>query len=317
VVVSGVGGTSSVVAANAWMNRPGGYTMRDGQIIAVRPLEVLFTDAFWYEAVHMLLAAYMIAGFTIAGVYAVGMLRGRRDRYHRLGLLIPLTVAALATPVQVFVGDVAAREVYHQEPAKFAAIEALDHTGTHVPEILGGYYDDGDVHWGLKIPSGASLLSGYKPSTEVKGLNEIPAAVAPTDREVTIVHLCFDVMVGIGFALLALAAWYGWYWWRRRDLPRTPWFYRATAVSGLASVVALEAGWVTTEVGRQPWTVVGVLLTRDAVTKAGNLWLLFTATLVLYVAVGVTTFFVLRILRRRWRDHEGTGVPYGPEEAVD
>src|SRR3954452_7416864 len=272
VVLSGIGGTSSVVAANAWMNQPAGFTLRGGRMVDVRPLEVIFNDAFGYEAAHMLLAAYMVAGFTVAGIYAAGMLKGRRDRYHRLGLLIPLTVAAIVTPVQIFVGDVAAREVYENEPAKFAAIEALAETGTHVPEVLGGYYHDGEVHGGIDIPSGASILSGFSPSTQISGLEEIPADVRPTDREVTIVHLAFDVMVGIGTALLALSAWFGWSWWRRRDLPRSRWFLRATAVSGFAAIAALESGWVVTEVGRQPWIVVGQLLTRDAVATSGNLW---------------------------------------------
>ena len=322
VVIAGVGGTLSVVAANAWMNRPGGFTLRDGQVVDVRPLGVIFNDAFGYEAAHMLLAAYMVAGFTVAGIYAVGMLRGRRDRYHRLGLLIPLTVAAIVTPVQIFVGDVAAREVYQNEPAKFATIEARAETGTHVPEVLGGYYDDGEVHYGVEIPWGASILSGYRPSTEIRGIEEVPAEVRPSDRAVTIVHLAFDVMVGIGIALLALSAWFGWSWWRRRDLPRSRWFLRATAIGGVAAVVALEAGWVVTEVGRQPWTVVGHLLTRDAVTRSGNIWLLFTATLALYLAVGAGTFYVLGLLRRRWRQQgytsDGAGdaeVPYGPSRA--
>ena len=326
VVVSGVGGTLSVVAANAWMNQPAGFTVRDGQVVDVQPLGVIFNDAFGYEAAHMLLAAYVVAGFTVAGIYAVGMLRGRRDRYHRLGLLLPLTVAAIVTPVQIYVGDVAAREVHQNEPAKFAAIEALAETGTHVPEVLGGYYDDGQVHYGIEIPWGASILSGYTPSTEIRGLEEVPVEVRPTDRRVTIVHLAFDVMVGIGTALLALSAWFGWSWWRRRDLPRSRWFLRATAVSGVAAIVALEAGWVVTEVGRQPWTVVGHLLTRDAVTRSGNIWLLFAATLALYAAVAAGTFYVLGLMRRRWReqgytgDIEGDGrgdaeVPYGPSRA--
>jgi cytochrome d ubiquinol oxidase subunit I len=318
VVLSGVGGTSSVVAANAWMNQPAGFTVRDGQVVDVRPLEVIFNDAFGYEAVHMLLAAYMVAGFTVAGVYAVGMLRGRRDRYHRLGLSIPLTVAAIVTPVQIFVGDVAAREVFEKEPAKFAAIEALARTSTHVPEVLGGYYSNGNVHYGIEIPWGASILSGYRPSTRIRGLNEVPEAVRPPDHLVTIVHLAFDVMVGIGTALLALSAWYALTWWRRRDLPRSPWFLRATAVSGVLAIIALEAGWVVTEVGRQPWTVVGYLLTRDAVTTSGNLWLLFGATVALYAAVGAGTLYVLRLLTRRWREDEDAredDVPYGPSQA--
>src|SRR4051812_36394518 len=145
VPLAGVGGTLSVVAANGWMNRPSGFTLKDGQVVDVRPLEVIFNQAFWYEAVHMFMAAYMVAGFTIAGVYAVGLLRGRRDRLHRLGLVIPLTVAAIATPLQIFVGDVAAREVLENEPAKFAAIEALPNTGARVPEVLGGVLVDGEM----------------------------------------------------------------------------------------------------------------------------------------------------------------------------
>jgi len=332
VVLSGVGGTLSVVAANGWMNQPAGFTLRDGRLVEVRPLQVIFNKAFGYEAVHMLLAAYMVAGFVIAGVYAVGMLRGRRNRYHRLGLLIPLTAAAVATPLQVFMGDVAAREVFQNEPAKFAAIEGLAKTGTHVPEVLGGAFVDGRVRYGVAIPWGASVLSGFKPSTRIQGLDAVPAQFRPTDRAVTMVHLAFDVMVGVGFTLLGLSAWFAYEWWRRRDVPRSRWFLRFTAVSGVLAVVALESGWVVTEVGRQPWTVVGHLLTRDAVNRSGNLWLFFGATVAIYAAVGAATIYVLRLLRRRWQDAdaalgrgvEGTDVgdadgfvPYGPSRARD
>jgi cytochrome bd ubiquinol oxidase subunit I len=317
VVLAGIGGTSSVVAANGWMNQPDGFTVRDGRVVDVDPWGVIFNDAFWYEALHMLLAAYMVAGFVVAGVYAVGLLRGRSDRYHRLGMAIPLTVAAIVTPLQIFVGDVAAREVARNEPAKFAALEMVTETGTHVPLLLGGAMVDGEPRYVIEIPSGASLLVGYSPDTRIAGLSEIPADVRPPDHLVTTVHLAFDVMVGIGFALLGLALWFAVLWWRRRTVPENRWFLRAVAVSGALPVVALEAGWIVTEVGRQPWTVVGYLLTREAVTTTGNVWLFFTATLVLYSAVGAGTFYVLRLLRRRWRDGDAAdaGVPYGPSRA--
>jgi cytochrome d ubiquinol oxidase subunit I len=140
--------------------------------------------------------------------------------------------------------------------------------------------------------------------------------VRPRDDLVTIVHLSFDAMVGIGFALLALSLWFGVSWWRRRRSPVSRWFLRCTAIAGVLTVVALEAGWVVTEVGRQPWTVVGLLLTRDAVTTAGNPWPFFAGTLALYAAVGCGTVMALRLLRRRWAGHgeparEGE-VPYGP-----
>jgi len=129
--------------------------------------------------------------------------------------------------------------------------------------------------------------------------------------------LAFDVMVGIGFALLALALWFAFLWWRRRRVPQNRWFLRAVAVSGALTVVALEAGWIVTEVGRQPWTVVGFLLTREAVTTVGNVWLFFGATVALYAIVGAGTFYVLRLLRGRWRagDTSEADVPYGPRRA--
>jgi cytochrome d ubiquinol oxidase subunit I len=324
IVLSGVGGTSSVVAANAWLNRPAGITVVDGEVVDVRPLEVFFNGAFWYEALHMLLAAYMVAGFTIAGVYAVGMLRGRRDRLHRLGLAIPFTVAAIASPIQVVVGDVAAREVYENEPAKFAAIEALPTTATRVPEVLGGVLVDGRVRYGIEVPLVASMLAGYSPDTEIHGLDAIPADERPADRLVNTVHLAFQVMVGIGTALLGLSVWGGLSWWRRRRLPENRLFLLCTAVSGLAAIAALEAGWVVTEVGRQPWTVVGLLRTGNAAPTTGNLWPFFLATVALYLAIAFGTFYVLRLLRERWRaaaagDELAAGgegdVPYGPSKA--
>jgi cytochrome bd ubiquinol oxidase subunit I len=320
VVLSGIGGTSSVVAANGWMNQPQGFELVDGRVVDVNPWAVFFNGAFWYEALHMLLAAYMVAGFIVAGVYAVGLLRGRYDRYRRLGLAIPLTVAAIVTPFQIFVGDVAAREVARHEPAKFAAIEMVTQTGTHVPLLLGGALVNGEARGGLEIPSGASLLVGYSPDTRIEGLEAIPVEFRPNDRLVTTVHLAFDVMVGIGFALLALALWFAFIWWRRRAVPThatNPWFLRAVAISGALAVVALEAGWVVTEVGRQPWTVVGHLLTSEAVTTTGNVWLFFAATLVLYAVVAWATFYVLRLMRSRWGTPVGqeANVPYGPSRA--
>jgi cytochrome d ubiquinol oxidase subunit I len=309
VTLGGLGGTLSVVAANGWMNQPAGITVDShGRVVDVEPVRVFFNGAFWYEAIHMFLAAYVVAGFVVAGVYAAGMLKGRRDAYHRLGLLIPFVTAAVVMPLQIFVGDVATREVFHREPAKFAAIEALPHTSTHVPETLGGVLVNGQVKYGISIPDGASLLSGFSPDTRISGLEAIPLPVRPAPRLVNTVHWSFDIMVGISFALLALAGWFAIAWWRRRDLPRSRWFLRATAVSGVLAVVCLEAGWVVTEVGRQPWTVRGLLLTRDAVTTSGNMWAFFTGALVVYVAVGTGAVVVLRLMHRRW----STPVPYGP-----
>jgi cytochrome d ubiquinol oxidase subunit I len=313
VVLAGAGGTASVVAANSWMNRPGGITLSDGRVTAVRPFQVFFNHAFWFETVHMLLAAYVVAGFVVAGVYAFAMLRGRRDQYHRLGFLVPFTVAALVMPAQILVGDLITRDVFAHEPDKFAAIEALPTTSRDVPETLGGVLVDGHVRYGIRIPGAASLLAGYSTGTQIQGLDATPPDLRPKQRLVSTVHLAFDVMVGTGFALLGLAAWFGLAWRRRRDLPRSRWFLRAASVAGIVSIVSLEAGWVVTEVGRQPWTVRGLLLTRDAVTRSGNVWFFFVGTLVIYTGLAIGTVLALRSLQTRWRAGAGTDhVPYGP-----
>ncbi|MGV9563831.1 cytochrome ubiquinol oxidase subunit I [Streptomyces sp. NPDC003480] len=318
VTLAGVGGTASVIAANSWMNQPAGFTVRDGRVTEVIPSRVFFNGAFWWEMVHMLLAAYIVAGFLVAGVYAWGLLKGRRDRYHRLGFLVPFTVAAIAMPLQFLVGDTIARQVFDREPAKFAAIELVPFTADHVAETLGGVMVDGDVRYGLRIPDVASLLAGFKPSTTIKGLNEIPVAVRPDATVVSIVHLAFDVMVGTASLLLLLSLWFAWLWWRRREVPMNRWFLRSSAVAGLVALASLESGWVVTEVGRQPWTVVGVLLTRDAVATQGNLWPLFATVLVIYVSVGAGALLALRAMRRRWSETgpEEVAVPYGPPTAA-
>jgi len=319
IVIAGIGGAVSVVAANSWMNEPTGFTLDSaGKITEVDPLSVIFNKAMPYESAHMFVAAYLVGGFLIASVYAVGMLRGRRDRYHRLGFIIPFTVAAIATPVQMGVGDTLARWVYNNEPVKFASIELVPQTASDVPETLFGHLNsDGTVTGGLPIPGLASWLSdpATGKSTVVQGLNTVPADDRPTISEVNVVHLAWDVMVGLGTLLFLLSAWYGLCWLFRRDLPNTRWFLRVAAVAGVAAVVTMEAGWVVTEVGRQPWIVYNYMKVEDAATTNSGVWVTFLVVLAIYVTVGVTTILVLRGMSRRWRRGHGgleTDVPYGP-----
>ncbi|MEU9382829.1 cytochrome ubiquinol oxidase subunit I [Streptomyces sp. NPDC048279] len=315
VTLASVGGTASVIAANSWMNQPAGIVLSHGRVVQVFPSKVFFNGAFWWEMVHMFLAAYIVAGFMVAGVYAWGLLKGRRDRYHRLGFLVPFTVASIAMPLQFLVGDTIARQVFEREPAKFAAIEMVPRTGDHIPETLGGIFIDGKVRYGLPVPDVASVLAAFSPSTTIQGIDAIPPAVRPDDRVVSFVHLAFDVMVGTASLLLLMALWFGWLWWRRREVPVNRWFLRAASVCGPVALLSLWSGWVVTEVGRQPWTVVGLLLTRDAVTTVGNLWPLFATVLAIYLCVGVGAVLVLRAMHRRWlrEGTEAVAVPYGPE----
>jgi cytochrome d ubiquinol oxidase subunit I len=313
VVITGLGGAFSVVAVNSWMNQPQGFSPTSGTVTSVDPWKVIFNPAVPYEVPHMILAAYLVTGFLLAGIYATGMLRGRRDRVHRLGLLIPLTVACIATPIQFAVGDTAARAIAHDQPVKFAAMECVQQTSRDVTEYLGGRCTSSGVKGGIGIPGFDSFLVGWSTSTQVTGLDSVP----PDDRPPanTMLHWAFDSMVGICSVLILLALWLGIGWWRKRDFPQSRWFLRATAVSGIAAVIALECGWIVTEVGRQPWIVYNVMRTSDAVTQAHGIWITFGLIVGLYVALGATLIISLRAMSRRWRqdDQEFDDVPYGPE----
>jgi cytochrome bd ubiquinol oxidase subunit I len=315
VLIAGLGGAWSVVAANSWMNQPDGFKLAsDGSVTGVSPLDAFFNGAVGYEAPHLILAAYLVSGYLVASIYAVGMLRGRRDRHHRLGLLIPLTMAAIATPIQFAVGDTAARAIAKDQPVKFAAMECVQQTHAHVTEYLGGRCTSGGVKGGIGIPGLDSWLVGFSTDTKVIGLDSVP----PDDRPPanTMLHWAFDAMVGICSAMILLGLWLGIVWWRKRDIPTSPWFLRATAISGVAAVIALECGWIVTEVGRQPWIVYGVMRTEDAVTTAEGVWISLGVVFVVYAALGVATIGVLRAMSRRWREADDVDVPYGPRPAA-
>ncbi len=310
IPICGLGGAFSVVAVNSWMNQPQGYSPASGDVTSVEPLKVIFNPAVPYEVPHMILAAYLVTGFLVASVYAVGMLRGRRDRLHRLGLLIPLTVACIATPIQFAVGDTAARSIAKDQPIKFAAMECVQTTATHVTEYIYGRCTADGVKGGIGIPGFDSFLVGWSTDTQVIGLDTVPADDRPPAN--TMLHWAFDTMVGICTMLILIGLWLGWAWWRKRDFPQSRWFLRAVAVSGVASVVALECGWIVTEVGRQPWIVYNVMRTEEAVTKADGVWTTFMAVVLLYAALGAALILTLRAMSRRWRANDDADVPYGP-----
>jgi cytochrome bd ubiquinol oxidase subunit I len=312
IALSGIFGAMSVIAVNAWMNQPGGFTERGGAIVSVDVWQVYFNHAALYEMPHMILAAYMVSGFTVAGVYAAGILRGRRDRYHYTGFALGFVPAAVLTPFQIFVGDTAARAIARDQPVKFAAMEYVARTSRHVSEWLGGVYVNGHVWAGLRIPDMDSLLVGFGPGTKVTGWDTVPPAQRPP--VVWLIHLCFDVMVGLGFLLLLAGLWALVVWWRRRRLPRQRLFWLLGAASGVAAIVAMECGWVVTEVGRQPWVVYRLQTTAAAATDNGGVITSLTLVVVLYAALGTATIIILRALARRWRrgDPVEAEVPYGP-----
>jgi cytochrome d ubiquinol oxidase subunit I len=298
IVVAGVLGALMVISVNGWMNHPAGFRLdRRGRVLDVHPFAALFGNSyFFHELVHMYVAAFMVTGFLLAAAYAVGRLRGRWDRYHRTAFAIPATAAVLASPIQILVGDWAARDVATNQPVKLAAIEGLATTTRGAPEHLLGFYTGGRVEYGVGIPRLLSLLAFHDPNAVVRCLD----TVAPGDRPpVNVVRFAFQTMVGIGTLLALLAVIYLVTVWRRHRLPISRWFYRSIVVAGPAAYVALVAGWVTTEVGRQPWVVYGVMRTDEAVTGAGGLPVGYAMLVAAYLALAVGTGWVLVRLARK------------------
>jgi cytochrome d ubiquinol oxidase subunit I len=296
VVVAGVTGALFVIAVNGWMNHPSGFRLQDGRAVDVHPWSALFGNAyFWHEFVHMYLAGYVVAGFLLAGSYAWGFLRGRWGRYERAALTIVLSAAAIAAPLQAVIGDWVAREVAVGQPVKLAALEGLGQTTAGAPEHLLGWYDGQRVVGGIGVPRMLSLLAFHDPNATVTGLSSVPVTDQPP---VNVVRFAFQSMVGIGTLLALLGALYLYVRLRRGRLPRSRWFYRGLVAAGPLSVVALIAGWITTEVGRQPWVVYGVMRTSGAVTGATGIPVGYGTLVAVYAALAILVGWLLRRLRR-------------------
>jgi cytochrome d ubiquinol oxidase subunit I len=285
-----------VIAVNGWMNHPTGFTERAGVVTAIHPWHALFGNRFfWHELVHMYVAAYIVAGLCVAAVYAWARLRGHADAYDRKGLRLALTVAAVASLAQIAVGDWAGREVARYQPTKLAAFEGLGTTTARAPIHIGGWFVDGEVRYGIPLPRMLSTLAEHDPNATITGLDAVPADRRPP---VNVVRVAFQTMVGIGTLLVLLAAWYLVALWRRGRPPESRWFDRAVLLAAPLSIVALIAGWVTTEVGRQPWVVYDRLLTRDAVTGADGIPVSYATMIVVYAALAVMAFAILRRMAR-------------------
>jgi cytochrome d ubiquinol oxidase subunit I len=296
IIITGFTGSLTVISVNAWMNHPGGFHLRAGKVVDIHPVSALFGNAYlWHELVHMYIAGYIVSGFVVAATYAFAHLRGRWGRYERTAIAIPLTIAALAAPVQVLVGDWAGREVATNQPIKLAAIEGLTKTTRGAPEHLLGWYTEGQVKYGIELPHGLSLLAFHSWNAEVQGLDTVPPNQRPP---VNIVRIAFQTMVGIGTLLALLGVGFLFVRVRRKRLPESAWFYRAVVVAGPLAVLALIAGWVTTEVGRQPWVVYRVMPTAEAVTGASGIPVGYATLAVVYLLLACGVAWVLRRLSR-------------------
>jgi len=292
VAASGAASGVLVVSVNAWMNTPTGFRLAGGKPVDIDPIAALLSPAMLAEALHMTLAAYAATGFLVAGVHAIMLPRDRGNPFHRRGLAIALAVGGVAAILQPMSGDYAAKVVARTQPVKLAAMEGQFRTERQAPLRIGGLPDP-KAHktiYALEIPSALSIMAYGRADAEVRGLDDFPAADRPPVR---VVHLAFQLMVGCGMAMMGVALWAAVAAWRAKGLPDGPWFLAAVALCSPLGLVAIEAGWTVTEVGRQPWIAHGVLRTVDAVTPVPGLWISLLCYSLLYLGLGAVVALLL------------------------
>lgn len=293
VVVAAAGAASAffVTLANAWMNVPAGFVLEGSAAAEVRPFVAMFPPGWLHEVVHVLLSCYVATGFAVAGIHAARLLRRPDSALDRAALALALLVGGAAAVLQPLSGDLSARQVAQTQPRKLAALEGQFRTERGAPLRLGGLPDPEarETRFALEIPRGLSLLAFHDPDAEVQGLDAFPRETWPPVRSV---HLAFQAMVGLGTLLAALSVAAAALALRRRGWPRP--FLRAVALAGPAGFAALEAGWLVTELGRQPFTVGGILTTAASVTPVGRLGVPLALFTLVYVLLGIVTAVLLR-----------------------
>lgn len=296
VAVAGFASAWFVVTANAWMNTPQGFRMEGDTVVDADPLAAMFNPATGAQTTHMIVAAYMVTGFLVASVYAAARLRGRETMYHRRAMLLGLALGAVCSPLQLFVGHWAAQVVAETQPAKFAAMEGQFKTEAGAPLRIGGMPDEEArvTRYAIEIPGGLSWMAFGDSGAVVQGLDEFDGDTPP----VTIVHLAFQFMVAVGTGLVMLSFWAAWRWLKRSQTPDSRVFLWCVVLAGPLSVLALEAGWVVTEVGRQPWIVQGIMRTSAAVTDMPGVGWSLAAAVLIYVILTAGTVVVLRHVAR-------------------
>ncbi len=282
-----------VVTANAWMNSPAGFFVDKGFPSEVVPLAAMLNLAWKTEVLHMTIAAFAASGVAVAGIHAFMLLRDRDNPFHRRAMGIALAIGGTAAVLQPVSGDFSARFAARNQPAKLAAFEGQFRTERGAPLRIGGIPDasTGRTRYAIEIPKGLSLLAFHDPDAEVAGLSSFAAGERPDPLPV---HLAFQLMVACGTAMALLSVAAGWLaLTRRHALFRRP-FLLCAAACGPLGLIAVEAGWTVTEMGRQPWAIHKIMRTSEAVTTAGGLALPFVFFTVLYAVLGASAAWHLR-----------------------
>ena len=294
VALSGATSSVLVVAADAWMQNPTGVDLLQSNPGALDAAAAIFRNPAWpVMALHSTLACYAATAFAVGGIYACGALRGRNGAVHRSALNIALAVGLVAAAAMPVTGHISAVSVAERQPVKLAALESQFTSGRGAPLRIGGLPDPrrGVVRFDLEIPKGLSLLAYLNPNAEVAGLDRVPRSDWPN---VVVTHIAFQLMVGSGFLMVGVALWY---WLRHRHTPAGRALLWALVVASPLGFLALEAGWIVTEVGRQPWIIYQVMRTSAAVTPAPGLLYTLAGFVALYAVLGVLLLTLLRRIR--------------------
>jgi cytochrome d ubiquinol oxidase subunit I len=292
VGVSGLASGILVVAANAWMNSPAGFNFVNGEYLNIDPIAAMFNKAWFSQALHMCLAAFTATGFAVAGVHALMILRKQNKDFHYKAFKIAVTFATICAVLQPISGDISAKDVAKRQPAKLAAMEALYETQKPAPLLIGGIVNEKDktVKYALEIPGALSFLAYGDFKSEVKGLDKIPEDERPP---VAVTHYAFQIMVGIGSLLVLISLIYFALLLRKKSILDRRWVLKLFVIAIPLGYIALEAGWVVTEVGRQPWIIYGIMRTRDAVTPMPGIAWSFYLFSAIYASLNIIVIFLL------------------------
>ncbi|WP_256012792.1 cytochrome ubiquinol oxidase subunit I [Desertivirga xinjiangensis] len=294
-VIVGISGLVSgilVVAANAWMNSPAGFDYVNGQYLNIDPMAAMFNDAWFSQALHMSIAAFVATGFAVAGIHALMILKGKNIQFHKKSFKIAAVFGAVAAIFQPLSGDISAKDVAQRQPAKLAAMEAHFHTEKNAALIVGGVPnpETKTVDYAIKIPGLLSFMAHGDTNAEVKGLDSIPAEDQPP---VAITHYAFQIMVGLGMIMMVLAILYFIALWKKKHWQNSKWLLKFFVAATPMGFIAVEAGWTVTEVGRQPWIIHGVMRTADAVTPMPGIAYSFYLFTAVYVSLAAIVIFML------------------------
>jgi cytochrome d ubiquinol oxidase subunit I len=306
IAVSGALSGILVVGVNAWMQLPVGFTLENGRVEVSDPIAIFKQPAWAYMAVHSTLSCFIAVAYAVAGLYARSRLKGDRSEYTRTAIVVALAVGAISMVLQMGSGDLLAKFVFQTQKAKFAAMEGQFKTETYAPLRIGGWADEQaeTTKYAIEIPGGLSFLATHDPAAEVQGLSDIPRENWPP---VDLVHLSFDVLVGELTILMIVSLWFWFAYWRgaERALVSRPLLW-AIALCGPLGFIALEAGWMVTELGRQPWIIHEVMRVKDAVTPAEDVQAVFWGFALLYLLLGTTVVTLLWRLRSKPDKPSGT-----------